>query len=112
MTIHRFAARRDANEPEIRKRFAHHGWHTEQVSGAGMPDLMCWPKTNGRGGWRICLLVDVKHGPSVATSPNYPPWNLSPLMLKHRAVCTYAQAVLDALPDANGRRDPGAVAWA
>lgn len=36
----RHAARRDENEPEIRKRFAYHGWHTEQVSGKGMPDLL------------------------------------------------------------------------
>lgn len=40
-----------------------------------------------------------------------PPWNLSPVMLKHRAVCSYAQAVLDALPDSRGKRSPAAVAW-
>lgn len=36
----RHAARRDENEPEIRRRLAMHGWHTEQVSGKGMPDLL------------------------------------------------------------------------
>lgn len=46
------------------------------------------------------------------TTPNLPPWNLTPLMLKHRAACMYAQAVLDALPDMSGARDAGAVAWA
>lgn len=39
----RHNAKRDGNEPELRKRFAYHGWHTEQVSGKGMPDLMVWP---------------------------------------------------------------------
>lgn len=42
MSLHRYAAARDKNEPTIRKRFAHHGWHTEQVSGAGMPDLVAF----------------------------------------------------------------------
>lgn len=67
MSIHRRAARRDGNEPEIRKRFAFHGWHTEQVSGTGMPDLMCWPEPMVLRGWAHdfggaipSFLVDVK----------------------------------------------------
>jgi hypothetical protein len=60
LSLHRRAAARDANEPAIRTAFTAHGWHTEQVSGKGMPDLLAWPKVNGRGGWRICLLVEVK----------------------------------------------------
>lgn len=63
MSIHRTAAKRDANEPIIRKRFSAHGWHTEQVSGTGLPDLLCWPQEYGAPlTWprQSCLLVDVK----------------------------------------------------
>lgn len=63
MSLHRYAARRDENEPEIRKRFAHHWWHTEQVSGVGMPDLIAWPPAYGKPfKWpaQSALLVDVK----------------------------------------------------
>lgn len=74
MSIHRHAAKRDANEPTIRKRFAHHGWHTEQLSGTGMPDLNVWPKVNGRGGWRICLLVDVKMPKGKVTPEQVKKW--------------------------------------
>lgn len=59
----RHAARRDENEPQIRKRFAAHGWHTEQVSGKGMPDLLCWPPEYGhplRWPLQSTFLVDVK----------------------------------------------------
>lgn len=35
--------KRDSNEPEIIRRFAHHGWHVEQLSGTAIPDLLCWP---------------------------------------------------------------------
>jgi RNA-splicing ligase RtcB len=67
MTLHRFAARRDANEPEIRSRFAHHGWHTEALSGTGMPDLLClgdiqplaWRRST-HPHVRQVVLVDVK----------------------------------------------------
>lgn len=61
MSIHRHAAKRDSNEPAIRKRFAHHGWHTEQMNGAGMPDLLAWPSSMlASGGRHLCFLVDVK----------------------------------------------------
>lgn len=60
MSLHRFAAARDANEPAIRERFSHHGWHTEQISGKGMPDLLCFPTVASKGGWRLAVLVDVK----------------------------------------------------
>lgn len=39
----RRAAQRDTNEGAIRKRFAHHGWHTEQVSQEGKWDLDAYP---------------------------------------------------------------------
>lgn len=55
--------KRDDNEPEIMRRFQHHRWHVEQISGNRLWDLLCWPP--GAGGWRIALLVDVK-GPSGA----------------------------------------------
>lgn len=57
MSLNRFNPRRDENEPEIRKRFATHGWHTEQVSGTGMPDLLAF---NLRVGTHSVRLVDVK----------------------------------------------------
>lgn len=59
----RHAARRDENEPEIRKRFAAHGWHTEQVSGKGMPDLVCMKSVRHFGQTRptpVLFLCDVK----------------------------------------------------
>lgn len=78
MSIHRFAARRDANEPEIRKRFAYHGWHTEQVSGAGMPDLMCWPAhpgvTHRQTVKTASMLVDVKDGNGKPTKAQVSKW--------------------------------------
>lgn len=67
MSLHRRAARRDDNEPAIMKAFAAHGWHVEQLSAAGMPDLLAFAPVislaSGRqipsGGERV-LLVDVK----------------------------------------------------
>lgn len=57
----RHNAKRDENEPEIRRRFAYHGWHTEQVSGKGMPDLLVWPEfAPGANLGRRAVLVDVK----------------------------------------------------
>lgn len=44
-------------------------------------------------------------------TPNRAPWTLTPAMLRSRAVCCYVQAVVDALPNARGERDPAAVAW-
>ena len=35
--------RRDTNEPEIMRRFRHHGWHPEQVSGNRLWDLNVYP---------------------------------------------------------------------
>jgi hypothetical protein len=63
MSLHRYAARRDENEPEIRARFARHGWHTEQVSGTGMPDLICMKAVRHFGQTRaapVLFLCDVK----------------------------------------------------
>lgn len=66
MSLNRFNPRRDENEPEIRKRFVAHGWHTEQVSGKGMPDLLVWPGYLALGSGRriesghVVLMVDVK----------------------------------------------------
>lgn len=44
MSLHRQAAKRDANESAIRAALHARGWHTEQVSGKGMPDLIGWSK--------------------------------------------------------------------
>lgn len=56
MGLHRRAAKRDDNEPQIRAAFARHGWNTETMSAPGMPDLLVWPSW-GHGG---ATLVDVK----------------------------------------------------
>jgi hypothetical protein len=73
----RTAAKRDDNEPEIRERFAHHGWHTEALSDAGMPDLLCWPPEDKRG-WALGLttsaLVDVKERLGKPTKPQVKKW--------------------------------------
>lgn len=54
MTIHRRAARRDANEVEIVRGLRQLGVRVLRLSGAGVPDLACyWPAT----GW---LLAEVK----------------------------------------------------
>lgn len=72
MSLHRRAARRDDNEGAIRERFAQHGWHTETLSAAGMPDLMVIPERQARdtlsafglpgGQLRLFAFVDVKNG--------------------------------------------------
>lgn len=54
----RRANRRDDNEPEIRKRFAAHGWHTETLSAPGMPDLLALATEIGP--LLSAALVDVK----------------------------------------------------
>lgn len=72
MSIHRHAARRDGNEPAIRERFARHGWHTEQLSMAGMPDLMCWAPEFFD--WRIAILVDVKEPTGKPTPAQVKKW--------------------------------------
>jgi hypothetical protein len=59
MSLHRYAAKRDENEPGIRARFAHHGWHTEALSAQGMPDLLCFPPQS-RVTTAVVCLVDVK----------------------------------------------------
>jgi hypothetical protein len=62
MALHRRAAMRDGNEPELRAAFARHGWHTETMSGTGMPDLLVWPPESKIGSARLATLVDVKNG--------------------------------------------------
>lgn len=69
MSLNRFNPRRDDNEPLIRARFATHGWHTEQVSGAGMPDLLCWSARR-----LDVLLVDVKMPGKKATKAQVEKW--------------------------------------
>jgi hypothetical protein len=44
VSLHRQAAKRDTNEEAIRAALHARGWHTEQVSGKGMPDLIGWSK--------------------------------------------------------------------
>lgn len=79
MSIHRFAAKRDDNEPAIRARFATHGWHTEQLSGAGMPDLLCWALHDARSvithpSLIGSVLVDVKMPGKKATKAQVEKW--------------------------------------
>lgn len=95
MSLNRYNPRRDANEPEIRKRFVHHDWHTEQLSGAGMPDLLAWP-------WepptteRRSIFVDVKDGDGKPTGPQVKKWtNLRVLGIPVYVVRT--EADVDAL---------------
>lgn len=52
----RRAAQRDTNEGAIRKRFAHHGWHTEQVSQEGLPDLLVWQGTKAER--EVCRAIN------------------------------------------------------
>ena len=40
MSIHRRAAKRDANEPAIRQALEAQGFHVTPVSGSGLPDLV------------------------------------------------------------------------
>lgn len=64
MSLHRQAAKRDENEPAIRGRLRAHGWHTEQVSGKGMPDLIGWSRHRNN-----VLLLETKmpgEGPTTA----------------------------------------------
>lgn len=72
MSLNRFSPRRDANEPAIRKRFAYHGWHTEQLSGSGMPDLMAFNLHSifNKG----VRLVDVKMPDGKATKAQEKKW--------------------------------------
>lgn len=78
MSLHRYAAKRDANEPQIRKRFAAHGWHTEQVSSAGGWDLDCYPahpNVTFRGAVRTVVAhVDVKDGDGRVTTAQQKKW--------------------------------------
>lgn len=90
MTLNRFNPRRDGNEPEIRKRLAHHGWHTEQLSGKGMPDLLCWPFTlankEGIATWgRRAVLVDVKEPTGKPTAAQVLKWR----SLKDKGIPVY-----------------------
>ena len=72
MGVNRRAARRDDNEPAIRKRFASHGWHTEQLSGTGMPDLLAF---NLRVNLHSTRLVDVKMPDGKVTNPQVKKWS-------------------------------------
>jgi Holliday junction resolvase len=40
MTLRRYAAKRDANEPGLRDELADAGWFTLQISGPDLPDLI------------------------------------------------------------------------
>lgn len=78
MSLHRYAAKRDDNEPEIRKRFAHHGWHTEALSAKGMPDLIVFPRPHGMQGLpdteTRSVLVDVKDKGGAPTKAQVEKW--------------------------------------
>jgi len=91
MTLHRFAAKRDDNEPTIRKRFSHHGWHTEQLSGKGMPDLLCWPRQAAtpcppsERCLALSVLVDVKEPTGKPTAAQVLKWQA----LKDKGIPVY-----------------------
>lgn len=72
MSIHRHAAKRDTNEPTIRRRFAHHGWHTEQISGSGMPDLLAFNTQSIFA--KVVRLVDVKMAKGDVTKAQRSKW--------------------------------------
>lgn len=77
MSLNRYAPKRDKNEGEIRKRFAHHGWHTEQLSGSGMPDLLAvtWHTRDSMNvPWRSMVLVDVKEPKGKVTPAQDKKW--------------------------------------
>lgn len=76
MSLHRRAARRDDNEPEIIAAFAAHGWHVEQMSAAGMPDLLAFGERPGKrkGTDRLVHLVDVKGHGKKATPAQEEKW--------------------------------------
>lgn len=57
MSIHRRAARRDANEQEIVKALRDAGCLVEPISGKGVPDLLVWSPFR-----RCILLLEVKDG--------------------------------------------------
>jgi hypothetical protein len=68
------ASRRDDNEPEIRKRFAAHGWHTEALSAAGMPDLLAYPPRPSLLGFTQVKHVDVKGAKGKSTPAQREKW--------------------------------------
>lgn len=75
MSLNRYAPKRDANEPAIRKCFAHHGWHTEQRSSAGGWDLDAYPAQSA--GARVFTLVhhvDVKMPDGKVTTAQEKKW--------------------------------------
>jgi Holliday junction resolvase len=40
MSLHRYAAKRDSNEPGLREALGDAGWFTFQISGPDLPDLI------------------------------------------------------------------------
>lgn len=56
MNIWRKDAKRDRNEGEVVSVLAAHGCLVERISGAGVPDLLCWHPASG------IFLVEVKDG--------------------------------------------------
>lgn len=53
MSIHRRAARRDSNEPEIIEALEKAGVVVVPLSGGGVPDLACYTFRDGTGQWRM-----------------------------------------------------------
>lgn len=71
--------KRDSNEPQIVRRFGHHGWHVEQLSGTAIPDLLCWPMnprslTTDSEGLAASVLVDVKEPKGTPTPAQVEKW--------------------------------------
>lgn len=78
MSLHRVNPRRDANEPEIRARFAMHGWHTEQRSSAGGWDLDAYPRIGVTAALRtgkVVVHVDVKDRTGKPTPAQVEKWS-------------------------------------
>lgn len=64
--------KRDSNEPQVMKRFRHHGWHAEQISGNRLWDLLAFPPQSRT--LPIAALVDVKQPDGEVTKAQSEKW--------------------------------------
>lgn len=84
MSIHRRAARRDANEAAIVKALREVGCLVEPISGEGVPDLIVWAPEKMR-----IVLVEVKDGAKPPSARKLKPaqekfhreWALAPVFV-------------------------------
>lgn len=87
--------KRDANEPQIMKRFAAHGWHCEQISGNRLWDLNAYPPQYRTMGV-LTYHVDVKMPDGKVTPAQAEKWTA----LHHKGIPVYVvrtEADVDAL---------------